>query len=151
MCGAYNCSEAITAFGNPILWWLATLAMFYVVYCVVRFLDWRAVAALSGIVAGWVPWLFYPERTIYTFYTIAFLPWMCLTLGYAGLRLVEWADDDPRRRKRAWGVIIGVLALIIAATIFFLPVWTGIPIPYDEWLKRMWIRPAQTSPLLGWI
>lgn len=151
VCGAATCSEAITGIGNPAVWWLATAAMIFAIVALVRRFDWRAGAALSGILAGWVPWLLYPERTIYTFYTIAFLPWMCLCLGYAGVRLEEWADGDTRRKRIAWSIIGFVTLLVVAAFFYFLPIWTGMTIPYEDWLSRMWIRPANQSPLLGWI
>jgi dolichyl-phosphate-mannose--protein O-mannosyl transferase len=38
--------------------------------------------------------------------------------------------------------VIGGILLIaaIGISVFFYPVWTGIQLPKDEWLLRMWFR-----------
>ena len=36
--------------------------------------DWRAGAILAGLAAGYLPWFDYQNRTIYTFYAVAFVP-----------------------------------------------------------------------------
>ena len=43
--------------------------------------------------------------------------------------------------RRRWGILaVGtVLLLVLAATWFFLPVWTGEVLPYEQWDWRMWM------------
>ena len=41
------------------------------------------IGSLSGIVAGYLPWLLYTDRTIFTFYTVAFVPCVVLVLVLA--------------------------------------------------------------------
>ena len=50
--------------------------------------DWRAGAVLASLAAGWLPWFFYADhndRTMFSFYAVALLPFMiiaiCLLLG----------------------------------------------------------------------
>ena len=107
-CGATSCSQAIVALGNPVLWWCAAAAIIVAVVWLFRYRDWRAGAVLSGIVAGWLPWFAYAHRTIFTFYSIVFTPWVVLTLVYVIGLVVGPKDLDPRGRR--WAIIgCGVL------------------------------------------
>ena len=44
--------------------------------------DWRAGAIAAGLVGGYLPWFLYQDRTIYTFYAIAFEPWVVLAVTF---------------------------------------------------------------------
>ena len=127
-----NCSAAVTSLGNPLLWWLATLAIVITIVLGIIHRDWRAVAALSGIAFGWLPWLLYPERTTFTFYAIVFLPWLIFTLCYALNYLRRWP----------WGhnaIAITVTAIVLVSIAFY-PIWTAIPIERTYWERLMWLR-----------
>jgi len=105
----------------------------------VRTRDWRAGAALSGIVAGWLPWFAYAHRTIFTFYSIAFAPWMILTLTYAIGKVLGAPDADPARRRRGAWWVGGYLALVVVVSAFFYPIWTAQVVPYTFWRLHMWL------------
>lgn len=45
-----------------------------------------------------------------------------------------------RARRRQWLIFALALAVILAATIFFWPVWTAKVMPYDQWHLRMWFN-----------
>jgi dolichyl-phosphate-mannose--protein O-mannosyl transferase len=139
-CGASSCSQPITSLGNPLIWWLGAAALLVATYWLITRRDWRAGAVLSGIAAGWLPWFAYEHRTIFTFYAIAFLPWLVLTLVYvASLVIGPKEGADPRDRRRAILWVAGVTALIVVVSAFFYPVWTAQVIPYDQWRLRMWL------------
>lgn len=144
-CGAETCSQAILAVGNPIIWWAGAAAILVALFWLVRYRDWRAGAVLSGLLAGWVPWFLYAHRTIFAFYTVAFVPWVVLTLVYVlGLLVGPRVDADGTardRRARRWTVVaVGVfVALVVAAGAFFYPVWAGWVIPWEQWHLRMWL------------
>ena len=87
----------ITSLGNPLLWWLAALAIVAVVWLGVSRADWRALAVLSGTIAGWLPWLWHGGRTIFTFYVIAFTPWVIFTLLYPAVIALERTGPRPVR------------------------------------------------------
>lgn len=139
-CGANSCSQAIVALGNPVLWWCAAAAIIVAVVWLFRYRDWRAGAVLSGIVAGWLPWFAYEHRTIFTFYSIVFAPWVVLTLVYVIGLVVGPKDLDPRERR--WAIIgSGVLvALIVGVSAFFYPLWSAWIVPYDFWHSHMWLQ-----------
>lgn len=137
-CGADACSQAITSLGNPILWWAGTLAVLVALYWLLVKRDWRAGAVLAGIAAGWLPWFAYAHRTIFTFYSIAFAPWVMLTLAFAlGLLL---RSHDPRWRHRGLVLTTGFVVLVVAVSAFFYPIWTAWVVPYDFWHLHMWLR-----------
>lgn len=139
-CGAQECTQAITSVGNPLIWWLATVALVFALYMLLRYRDWRAGAVLAGLLAGWVPWLFITDRTIFTFYTIAFAPWMYLALTYALVVGWEQLAHDPVQRRRARWAIGALLGLIVVISGFFYPIWVGMEVPYSFWHMHMWLR-----------
>jgi dolichyl-phosphate-mannose--protein O-mannosyl transferase len=137
-CGADSCSQAITSLGNPVIWWLGALAVLVALWWLVVRRDWRAGAVLSGIVAGWLPWFAYAHRTIFTFYSIAFTPWVVLTLVYVLALLVQ--SRDPVQRRRGLVATTAVLVVVVVVSAFFYPIWTGWVVPYDFWHLHMWLR-----------
>ncbi len=140
LCGADRCSSAVLALGNPVLWWAAAAAILVAVYWLVRYRDWRAGAVLSGILAGWVPWFFYQDRTIFAFYSVAFVPWIALTLTYV-LVLIVGPPTLPWRARRPAVIGVGVfVALVVGIGLWFYPIWSAMPIPYDAWHARMWLN-----------
>jgi dolichyl-phosphate-mannose-protein mannosyltransferase len=143
LCGAEKCSAAVTALGNPIIWWAGTLAILHQVWRWIAVRDWRAGAVLAGVVAAWAPWLLYLDRTIFTFYTVALVPFVVMALTLSLGTLLGPAPDATlksceRRRWGAWAAGAVVLLAVIAAWWFY-PVWTGQPIPYEQWTWRMWM------------
>ena len=95
-CGAERCVQAITSLGNPVLWWLGALALVALVYAAVRLRDWRAWAILAGYAAMYLPWFAYAHRTIFTFYAVAFVPYVVLCLTFV-LGWVTGLLRPPRR------------------------------------------------------
>ncbi len=87
-CGSDRCSQAITSLGNPLIWWLGCIAIVAAIYWIVTRRDAIFAATLTGLGAGWLPWFLFPERTIFTFYAIVMLPFVALTLTWAGARFL---------------------------------------------------------------
>lgn len=135
-CAADACSQAITSLGNPVIWWLGALAIVAALWALVVRRDWRALAVLSGTIAGWLPWFAYAHRTIFTFYSIAFAPWVVLTLVYALGMLLR----HPARRRTGLTLAAAVVVVVVAVSAFFYPIWTGWTVPYDFWHVHMWLR-----------
>lgn len=138
-CSSSECASAVTSIGNPLIWWLGTAAFLIAIFLLVRKFDWRAGAIVAGIAAGWVPWLFFPDRTIFTFYTIVFAPFMYLAAAYLALVIWERWSTDPatRGRVKIWFVAVG--GLIVMVSVFFYPVWTGIQVPMWFWQIHNWL------------
>jgi dolichyl-phosphate-mannose-protein mannosyltransferase len=138
-CTVDQCSQAITALGNPVLWWGGTVAVVVLLFQWALRRDWRAGAILSGLVAGFLPWFFFQDRTIYNFYAVAFVPWVAMGLTYLLGLLLGRPEAEPDRRK--WGAVVAgavVLAAVLAFW-FFLPILSAQVIPQSEWSDRMWL------------
>ncbi len=154
-CGASRCVSAITALGHPFIWWAASAALVYALWRVIRHLDLMALTVSLGILAGWVVWFPYAYRTIFTFYSVAFAPFVILTLTWALKRialpdaLAGYTGIDKYSRGGTLAVAAFVAVCLIFAG-FFLPIWTGMPIPYEYWQMHMWI-PRTLLFGKGWI
>jgi dolichyl-phosphate-mannose--protein O-mannosyl transferase len=139
-CRVSECSAAITALGNPVIWWGGTIAIAILVFRWVLGRDWRAGAVLAGVVGGYLPWFAFQERTIYTFYAVAFVPWVVLALTYVlGLVLGPPDASDERRRHGALAAGTVVFAAVLAFW-FFYPILSAETIPRGAWAARMWFR-----------
>jgi dolichyl-phosphate-mannose-protein mannosyltransferase len=155
-CAADYCGSAITGIANPLIWWAGTAALVYLVYRVARYREWRAGFILMGIVAGYLPWLLYLERTVYQFYTITFEPYMILAIAYVawqllGSRIRDGVDDadvvrasgslttSVATRARGGYFIAGFLLLAVSVSIFFWPMWTGVQLDWIYTQAHYWL------------
>ncbi|MFD5098410.1 dolichyl-phosphate-mannose--protein mannosyltransferase [Streptomyces albidochromogenes] len=133
-----DCAQEVLALGTPLLWWTACFAVLYVLWRWALRRDWRAGAIACGIAAGWVPWFFYQERTIFLFYAVVFLPFLCLAVAMMFGAMLGPPHAGERRRV-AGAVGAGVLVLLIIWNfVYFWPIYTGQTLPIDDWRDRIW-------------
>ena len=78
---AGKCAREVLALGTPLLWWAACFALLYVLCRWLFRRDWRAGAIACGVAAGYLPWFIYQERTIFFFYAVVFVPFLCLAVA----------------------------------------------------------------------
>ncbi|MER5226640.1 dolichyl-phosphate-mannose--protein mannosyltransferase [Streptomyces flaveus] len=134
-----KCAREVLALGTPLLWWAAGFAILYVLWRWFFRRDWRAGAIACGVAAGYLPWFMYQERTIFFFYAVVFLPFLCLAVAMMIGALLGPPGSSERRRV-AGAAAAGVLVLLIAWNfIYFWPIYTGQAIPIDSWRSRMWL------------
>ncbi len=138
-CQWQTCGASITGIANPIIWWAATAAILYLVYRLVRFREWRVGLILMGMVAGYLPWLLYLNRTVFQFYTIAFEPY--LLLGLTAVIGILLGDRDDDRDRRVSGIRIVTIFLVAAAavSVFYWPLWTGMTLEYNFLRSHWWL------------
>jgi dolichyl-phosphate-mannose--protein O-mannosyl transferase len=140
-CGAKSCAREVLALGTPILWWMGTVAIAVVIGFWVKSLINRSVDSAShivviGMIAGYLPWFAMQQRTVFSFYAIIIEPFMILAIVYCAKLLLD-SDLKPLVSQ----TIVGVLfALVILCFIYFLPLYTGQTITYDQWKMRMWFN-----------
>ncbi|WP_030190628.1 dolichyl-phosphate-mannose--protein mannosyltransferase [Streptomyces violaceorubidus] len=134
-----KCAREVLALGTPLLWWVGCFALLYVLWRWLFRRDWRAGAIACGVAAGYLPWFLYQERTIFLFYAVVFVPFLCLAVAMLlGAIIGPPGCSDTRRVAGATGA--GVLVLLIAWNfIYFWPLYTGTAIPMEEWRARMWL------------
>ncbi|WP_129842106.1 phospholipid carrier-dependent glycosyltransferase [Streptomyces sp. RFCAC02] len=136
---ASGCSREVLALGTPLLWWTACCALVYLCYRWLCRRDWRAGAVLCGVAAGYLPWFMYQERTIFYFYAVVLVPFLCLAV--AMLVGTFLGPPGSTERRRVLGIVAtGVLVLMIVWNfVYFYPIYTGQLIPHDGWRARMWL------------
>lgn len=137
-CTSTSCAAEVIALGNPIIWWAGTLALIHQLWRAIRYVDSRSILILGFFLAGWFPWLFFQERTVFGFYTIILLPAVVLALAYSSALLLGSPYQSRLGRANA---ALGVGALVtasVATSIFFYPIWVGEVIPYTYWQMHMW-------------
>jgi dolichyl-phosphate-mannose-protein mannosyltransferase len=137
-CHVDRCSQAISALGTPAIWWASLIALPVLGFLWIARRDWRAGALLAGVVAGYLPWFFFQDRTIYSFYAVAFVPWIVLAVTMCLGLLIGDGDASPRRRQ--WGAAAAGAYVLLAVANFawLLPVLSAQVIPYADWAHRMW-------------
>ncbi|MGW0614044.1 dolichyl-phosphate-mannose--protein mannosyltransferase [Streptomyces sp. NPDC002788] len=134
-----KCAREVLALGTPLLWWVACFAVLYVLWRWFFRRDWRAGAIACGIAAGYLPWFMYQERTIFFFYAVVFLPFLCLAVAML-LGAIIGPPRSTDTRRVAGATAAGVLVLLIAWNfIYFWPLYTGTAIPISDWRSRMWL------------
>jgi len=139
-CGADNCAQEVLALGTPFLWWLGVIALAVVFGFWIRSLAQKRYEPtlhiiVGGITAGYLPWFFFQERTVFSFYAIIFQPFLILAIIYcAYVALLHF------KNSRNTYIFIGVVGIAIFSNfIYFLPLFTGDVITYDAWQARMWL------------
>lgn len=132
-----GCTEAISSLANPIIWWAGIAAS---VYLLVRFVmkrDGRYALVLTGLAATYLPWLLYPERTIFQFYTVAMVPFLVLALAFALQDIARGVRGASRASGQA--IVVVFLVVCVGVSAFWYPVWAGLPVPYEFWRLHNWL------------
>lgn len=135
-CGSKSCAQEVLALGTPILWWLGAIALLVLIGVnlhnfAMRELDMASLIPFLGIVAGYLPWFFFQKRTVFTFYAIAFEPFVILAI----VLLAKLAYEYDERMK--YVIALAVIAIAINF-IYFYPIFTGTITTYEAWYSRMW-------------
>jgi len=138
-CAVDTCGTSITGIANPLIWWAATAAAFYLTYRLARYREWRVGLILAGLAAGYLPWLLYLNRTVFQFYTIAFQPYLILGLTLV-IGMILGSARDPRDiRSRRVQLVAIYFALVIVVSAFYYPLWAGIQLDYWAIAAHWWL------------
>ena len=145
-CGADSCSREILGIGTPLLWWIGAIAIFVVLgfwlrSIALRHRDPAANIILAGIAAGYLPWFFMQHRTVFYFYAIVFEPFLILAIVYCAKKFLDTQRSKSPRAYLYGEITVGAIVLAIAINfIYFLPLFMGQSIPYQDWYARMWFE-----------
>lgn len=148
-CQWQTCASTLTDLPNPLIWYAGIAAAIYLLVRLIRRREWQTGLLLMGVAAGYLPWLLYPKRTTFFFYSIAFEPYLLIGLAAViGLMVLRpGAVDSPDEilaaearygMKVRRGVVIGFLALAVLVSAFFYPLDTAMQTPYWFWHLHMW-------------
>ena len=147
-CASGKCATDVVALGNPLLWWIGIGALIVVLWATVRYRNWRTGVITLGYIALYVPWLAYAHRTIFTFYTVAFAPFVALAVAWLIAVLAGWVTADgqpltaplPRRTElTGWAMAALLTIMILACAAYFMPLWRADVVDYSFWRAHMWL------------
>ena len=130
-CGATSCAQEILAIGTPLLWWAATISLAVTIGFWLKQRDQISSFILTGVVVTYLPWFFFQNRTMFSFYAVTISPFLILALVYMISKLMQ---SGVKRE-----LIYIFVFLVFINFIYFLPIFTGLEIPYAAWLNRMWL------------
>jgi dolichyl-phosphate-mannose--protein O-mannosyl transferase len=136
-------AQEVLALGTPAIWWVSILAL---LVCLIWWLtrrDWRAAAILVAVIAGWLPWFAFADRTQFYFYAVTFVPYLVLSITLCLGLIIGPAMASPRRRATGAAVAGAYLLGVLLNFAYLYPVLAAKVIPYSQWLARMWYH--------GWI
>lgn len=137
-CEVEKCSAAITNLGNPFIWWFGALALLVTLVVAIVRRSGTAGAILSGIIAGYLPWFLYLDRTIFQFYSVVFEPWLIMAIVFVFALMLGTRTASRTRRRIAIFAIASLVVTMTLASAFWWPLWTAQVIPYDLWRAHMW-------------
>lgn len=137
-CTSGSCAAEVLALGNPLIWWAGTLALIHQLWRIVKHVDYRSVQIVGFFMAGWLPWLFFQERTVFGFYTIILLPAVVLALSYSIAIILGPAYQQRLGRAKSALMAGSFVTACVAMSIFFYPLWTAETISYTYWQMHMW-------------
>ena len=164
-CWGGDCIQAITSIGNIVIWWSAVVALAAVVIIGVKNRDWRVWVPLIGYLGLYVPWFQYRDRTIFTFYTVAFVPCVVLILVLAlgmssglltplpGSRSAQAQMEALRRGQIGPGIRpwrgVGARFLGFGPQFGRTPVWTPPVVETDPGMYRISTAVADADDALS--
>lgn len=152
----------VHAIGNPVLWWLSTLAIVLVfIVLVQQIMQWLTLQTDIEGIEGQPsndrrPILNAAELWLALFlginYAANLLPWVKVTrctflYHYMGASVfatmaIAWLVDrwlhSSKPNLRTFGIV--TIVLIVLAFIFWLPIYLGLPLSSWEFQGRMWLR-----------
>ncbi|WP_336652754.1 MULTISPECIES: phospholipid carrier-dependent glycosyltransferase [unclassified Leucobacter] len=108
---------------------------------------------LTGFLSGWLPWaLTFSRSAVFQFYAVVLTPFSALALAMVlgllcglplrsggGSRFVLALDGEPSAvlGRRIAVTVFLVVAAVLA--VFFVPVWTGMPVADWFWQLHLWL------------
>jgi dolichyl-phosphate-mannose--protein O-mannosyl transferase len=133
-CGADSCSQEVLALGTPFLWWFGLVAIFISLGYFIYRREKNIGLILLFLLASYLPWLAFPERTTFYFYAIAFQPFIVLSIGFVLSKALE--DETQRALRQRYAVAF--VAVIAACFAYFFPLFVAGVMTYQDWYARMW-------------
>ncbi len=117
---------------NPLLAWAYVPAVLWLLSRTWNVRRALAIVLAIGFFGQWLPWALVP-RIAFAYHFLPAVPWGALSVG----ALVVWSW----RRGAGWRVgAVTYVALVIAAFVFFYPIWTGVPLTAQAFEWRIWFQ-----------
>ena len=135
-CGVLtDCTVALTAIPNLVIWLGGLLAIIWLGLRNIRKFDAGSFGLVTGFLAGWLPWVFYLERTTFQFYAVAYAPYLVLALAF-GIH-AYWRKGVARRLKGRPGALLVLMVAVVLFALYFVTIWMALPVPHFVWRMQM--------------
>lgn len=115
--------EGISAFGNPLVWWMGIPAFLMVLYWAVRKKEQNAGYLVISYLSQYLPWVFI-GRVVFIYHYFPSVPFVALMIGYCMKKIVDW---KPKLKIAMF--VYGALA--VGLFIMFYPVISGVAVDPD--------------------
>lgn len=116
-------SEGISAFGNPLVWWMGIPAFGYMIYLIFKKRDRIAFFLAIGALAQYIPWMLV-ERCTFIYHYFPTVPFLVMMIGYSIYKLVQM-------NKKFIPAVAVYVALTLGLFILFFPVISAYPMSVD--------------------
>lgn len=130
--------EGISAFGNPLVWWIGIPAFVYMIYLVFKKKDRIALFICIAYLAQYLPWMLV-DRLTFIYHYFPSVPFVVLMIMYAASTF-----KDVLPEKKFYMALGGYALVAIALFALFYPVLSGhtVSIRYVDvflrWMKS-WV------------
>jgi dolichyl-phosphate-mannose--protein O-mannosyl transferase len=121
----------VYAMSNPILNWLLLPAIVWATVTWARRRDPAWLTAGIGFFGQWLPWALV-SRISFAYHWLPVVPFGCIALA---MGLTRMARARGAARSLAWVYV----AAVVAAFVFFYPIWACVPLPAEQFEWRMWL------------
>jgi dolichyl-phosphate-mannose-protein mannosyltransferase len=134
----------VHALGNPILWWLSTLAIVAIACWGIVKMRPELIYISVGYIANYFPWLMV-KRCLFIYHYMSASVFSFIALAIIISFLYQ--------QKQILGKVIVVLLItsVMSAQIFFMPIWLGLPLSPQAFYQRMWFLPNSPFSGFNWI
>jgi len=130
------CVASIRALPNPFVWWAGLASVPIVAWLAFRERNKGYALLIVAYLFQWLPWAKSP-RLAFEYHFFPNLAIICLANAIVLQRIWAWGEAQDRRWAR-WAV--GAYgAVVVGAFVYFFPVLSGTPIPWDAYQARMWL------------
>ena len=138
----------IVGLPNPAVWWAGLISVPWAAVLAWREKHRGIMLLIVAYFAQWLPWSLSPRIDfLYNFFPNLAVICLCSTYVIVTLLRRSAAQGDGVATWTKAGVG-AYLVLCVGLFLYFLPIWNGTPIAWQQWIDRMWIQ----GPIEhGWI
>lgn len=122
--------------GTPVIWWMCVPALLWALWCLIIRRHSVFAIPLIGFAAGFLPWLAQFDRQMYLFYATNLAPFLIIILALVMGQIWNSPRLSFRMRKI---LVIGYATAMVWNFLFFLPIYTAMPLSETEYHLRLWL------------
>lgn len=164
-CQWTECVSGVSAIPNLFITWAGVAALIMLIALIVRRVRHLRIGSpvdpvvvagtfvLVGYLSGWLPWvLTFSRSAVFQFYAVALTPFAAIALaivcgmlcgipvrsctGVTGVLPLDAASEGVQGRRIAVALFVLMAGVL---TVFFAPIWTGLPVADWFWQSHMWL------------